>query len=442
MNDTLIATDGTDSIVARTAYHYMPDNLLLTWFNENYRPQYLRDYERTDNRRATFKFGTVADSLPKITVINGPRAGSDLGDLSVIETREGLDSLVYWLRDTVLVNQDSLLVAARYFHTDTLEQLSLRTDTLKLFIKGANRKKKDDKKKKDDGSDTIPEPVKLLEFKPITTQQQELNLPVVFEAAEPIEFIDSAGWRLQKQVDTLWVEVKGARLIQDTAMIRRYNLTMNWEPGARYQFIADSLSIQNIYGECIKAFMHEFTVKQPEDYGNIIFGITDRQFVPDTAAIVVELLDKSDKPVQTRTINPAGEVTFTYLAPDTYYARAFIDLNRNGIWDKGSVTDSIQPEDVFYYPKKLTLRKNWDIDQEWAIFETPVDLQKPNDIKRNKPKDKRPGEYDYGDEEDEENEEDSYYEQGSWGNGSQYNNANRNTNTGTRRGGMQNVRRN
>ena len=443
VTDTLIAAAGTDSIVTRTAYHYMPDDLLLTWFNENYRPQYLRDYERNDNRRATFKFGTIADSLPDITVINGPRAGYKLSDLSVVETREGFDSIVYWLKDTLIVNQDSLLVSARYLHTDTLEQLSYRTDTLKLFLKGANRQKKDDKKKKDD-SDTIPEPVKLLELKLLTQREQELNLPVTFEAAEPIEFIDSGGWRLLKAVDTLWVETKGAQLIQDTAMVRRYNLVMDWEPGARYAFMADSLSIRNIYGEWIKDLRHEFTVKQPEDYGNIIFGITDRHLIPDTANIVVELLDKSDKPVQTRTIDRSGEVIFTFVNPDTYYARAFIDRNRNGIWDRGNLTDSIQPEDVFYYPKKLTLRKNWDISQDWALFEIPVDLQKPNDIKRNKPKDMRPGEYgDYGDGEyDEENPDgEGYYEQGAWGNGSQYNNANR-SNTTTGRGGMQNVRRN
>lgn len=443
VTDTLIAADGTDSIVARTAYHYMPDDLLLTWFNENYRPQYLREYERTDNRRATFKFGTTSDSIPDITVINGPRAGHKLRDLSVIEAREGLDSIVYWLKDTLVINQDSLLVAARYLHTDTLEQLSYRTDTLKLFLKGANKPKKENKKKKE-ASDTLPPPVKLLELKQITMREQELNLPVTFEAAEPIEFIDSAGWRLLKAVDTLWVETKGARLIQDTAMIRRYNLVMDWEPGARYAFTADSLSIMNIYGESIKEFRHEFTVKQPEDYGNVIFGITDRYLIPDTADIVVELLDKSDKPVQTRAIDRSGEVIFTFVNPDTYYARAYIDRNRNGKWDKGNLNDSIQPEDVFYYPKKLTLRKNWDISQDWALFDTPVDLQKPNDIKRNKPKDMRPGEYGYGNDEDNEDnpEDDGYYEQGAWGNGSQYNNANRNNNTGNRRGGMQNVRRN
>lgn len=448
VTDTLVASDGTDSIVARTAYHYMPDDILLTWFNENYRPQYLRDYERTDNRRATFKFGATSDSLPDITVINGPRAGRKLADLSVIEAREGLDSLVYWLRDTILVNQDSLLVEARYLRTDSLEQLSMTTDTLKLFLKGANRNKKNDGKKKKNENDTLPPPVKLLEFKAISPGQQELNLPLTFEAAEPLEFIDSAGWRLEMSVDTLWHPVKNVHLVQDSAMVRRYNVDVKWEPGARYRFTADSLAIRNIYGEWIKDFKHEFTVKMPEDYGNIIFGITDINALglPDSAAIVVELLSKNDQPIQTKPVNEAGEVIFDFVSPDTYYARAFIDRNHNGIWDTGNVADSIQPEDVYYYPKKITLRKNWDIDQEWELTGTPVDLQKPNEIKKNKPKNRDRNaiddqEYDE-DEYDDENGFNTFDNQGAWGNGSQYNNAGRsNSSNGNRgRGGVRNAR--
>ena len=55
-----------------------------------------------------------------------------------------------------------------------------------------------------------------------------------------------------------------------------------------------------------------------------------------------------------KTSQRTGEVIFNFVDPGTYYARAFADRNHNGIWDAGSVVDSIQPEDVFYYPKKLT----------------------------------------------------------------------------------------
>lgn len=433
--DTLRSELGEDSLVVRTAWHYLPDDVLLTWFNENYRPQYLRDYERTDRRRVTFKFGAAMDSLPEIMIVNGPREGKRLGDLSVIETREGFDSIVYWLNDTALVNQDSLIVAANYLKTDSLERLVMTSDTLKLFVKGLKRNK--EKKKKDEEADTVAPPVVLLDFKAVTQAQQELNLPLTFESAQPVARIDSAGWRLEIAVDTLWQRVDGVTMSQDSANIRRFNVAVPWKEGERYRFTADSLAIESIYGEWIKDFKHEFKVKQTEDYGNISFNITD---IPDSLQLVVELLQQSDQPVQTK---PAvnGEVTFSFVAPGAYYARAFVDVNRNGKWDTGSVADSIQPEDVFYFSKKLNLRKNWDIDQEWTLFELPVDEQKPFDIKKNKPKNADRNARRNDDDEDEEADEDTYYDQGAWGNGSQYNNAGR-SNRGSqgRRGGLQSSR--
>lgn len=70
-----------------------------------------------------------------------------------------------------------------------------------------------------------------------------------------------------------------------------------------------------------------------------------------------------------------------------------------------------QPEDVYYFPKKLNVRKKWDVEQSWNVTELPVDRQKPDDIKKNKPKPK-PGEIpEQTDDEDE--EEDEFYIPGS-----------------------------
>lgn len=65
-----------------------------------------------------------------------------------------------------------------------------------------------------------------------------------------------------------------------------------------------------------------------------------------------------------------------------------------------------QPEEVYYYPGTLNLRKNWDVEQSWNIYETAIDKQKPDKIKKNKPK-RRPGdplppEQGQGDEDDDE----------------------------------------
>ncbi|MDE6527662.1 MAG: hypothetical protein K2L78_01270, partial [Muribaculaceae bacterium] len=236
--------------------------------------------------------------------------------------------------------------------------------------------------------------------------------------------------------------------IQDTANIRRYNLDVKWKEGERYRFTADSLAITDIYGKWNKKFVHEFKVKTLEDYGNIIFDITDMAELGDSAAVVVELLTQQDAVVDTASVRN-GSAEFRFVAPGTYYARAFVDANRNGKWDTGNLADSIQPEDVFYYPKKLNLRKNWDIDQEWALFENPVDMQKPEEVKKNKPKTRdrnRNANQRDSDEDDEYYDDDggfgqNYFDDSSWGNGSQYNNARRN-NSSSRRNNASGLRQN
>ena len=47
---------------------------------------------------------------------------------------------------------------------------------------------------------------------------------------------------------------------------------------------------------------------------------------------------------------------------------------------------AIQPDYVYYYPKTINVKKNWDMEQTWNVFETALDLQKPDRIKKNKPK--------------------------------------------------------
>jgi len=142
---------------------------------------------------------------------------------------------------------------------------------------------------------------------------------------------------------------------------------------------------------------------------------------------VVELLEKSDAVrASAKVIN--GKATFPYQHSGDVYARLYIDSNGNGKWDTGVLTDSIQPEEVYYFPKKISLKENWDVEQTWNIYETPLDLQKPLEIKKNKPKTKK-GERNNGPT-DEEEDEDEFGPNGGYGPGgygSGYGNGNRNT---------------
>lgn len=440
--DTLRSSAGEDSVVVRQAWHYLPDDILLTWFNENYRSQYLRDNKRTTQRTIELKFGAPVDSMPRLTVVNGPFAGRELADLAVLESRSSRDSMVYWLRDTALINQDTILLESCYRKTDSLDCLVWQTDTLKMIFrrpktdpekeaKAWEKKLKaiEDARAKGDSialvkalADTVT-PIPFVDLKPTTATTQELNQPVRFEAPEPLSPVGPDDWRLEILNDSVWTRVADASLMPDTATPRALLLTSEWEQGAKYRFMVDSARISNIYGDRNKPILHEFTTKTQEDYGNIYLNITDLAALelPDSVGVMVELLSGSDMVVASAPVNSSGSASFSYVAPATYYARAYIDINGDSLWTTGSMADHRLPEDVFYYPKKLVLRKNWDLEQDWSLLETPVDLQKPDAIKKNKPKTK--GQQTQTDQEEDEYGDGFDSEQGAWGNGSQYNNA-------------------
>lgn len=401
--DTLRASDGKDSLVSRQGVKFLPNNVLLTWFNEGYAAQYLKDYKRPERNRITFDFATKADTLPQITIINGKKAGLDIDEWALLNAGETLDTLEYWINDSVILAQDSILVAARYLRTDTNENLSWTTDTLKLFYKEPKKKKKKDK---DEETDSIPE-VKFLNWTLQAANPQDVNKPLRFLSSQPLAFIDNNGIKLSIKRDTIWESLPSPRILPDTSgYILKYTIPYEWQAGEKYKLEIDSASLIGIYNECNKPYKQEFSVRPIEDYVNLYFNVSGTEL-----PIIVELLDGSDKVVATAPVIE-GKASFNFLLPGKYFARAFIDNNNNGEYDTGKLLDKQQPEEVYYYPKIINAKKNWDIEQSWNIYEQPLDLQKPLQIKKNKPAQKKSGKNEQNQEEEEEEYDefdDEYY---------------------------------
>lgn len=402
--DTLVASDGSDSIVARMATAFAPDDVLLTWFNENYKSQYLAKYERRDHNRIYFEFGAKSDTFPELRFVGGPHDGELIDGYTVLNASVTRDTLDYWITDSSVIALDSIALSATYLRTDTLDQLSWGTDTLNFNIRKSKGKKKEEKQtKKNDGDSTsvdVPT-VTLLKLKIVNNGTVDVFSPISVQAEQPIKSLDNSMVHLEMMVDTLWQPVDMPPLVMADSL-KPMSLTADykWEPGSKYRLTIDSLAITGIYDEWNGKISAEFTVRPLSDYANLTFNISG---LDDPA--MVQLLNNQDKPVKTVAVSNRRAV-ITNILPNTYYARLFIDRNGNGKYDTGNLKEKLQPEDTYYYPKKITLKKNWDVAETWNIYETPVDMQKPLDIKKNKPK-KKKGERDTMTDEDDE----QYYDE-------------------------------
>ncbi|MDE7369420.1 MAG: Ig-like domain-containing protein [Muribaculaceae bacterium] len=410
VTDSLRSTAGNDSIVTRPGVEYLPNDIFMTWFNEDYAAQYLKNNNRTDSTKIELLMATQSDSLPTLTIVNGPLEGTVLDNTNtVLETSLKKDSIVYWITDPNIYSRDTLLVATRYLKTDSTDNLSWVTDTLKFNFR--RPKVKVEKKKKEE-EDTVPPPIPLLEFKFGGGTSQELHRPMTFKAATPVLSINHDLILMEQKIDTNWVKVATPTLSTDPTLNRPCDFTAEyeWEPGGKYRMTIDSMAVTGIYGPYNKKISREFIVKKLDDYSTFTFKLTTDSVATDSVGnedvkYVVELLNQSDMPIATATVE-GNQAYFAFLNEGTYYARAFIDRNGNGKWDTGNVAQLIQPEEVFYYPKKIEIKRNWDVSQSWNLFELPVDEQKPLTIKKNKPK--TTSNDNLNNEDDENNEDDDW----------------------------------
>ena len=376
--------------IDRVGYtHFLPDDIVLRAFNEVMTDRYFLKAERREPESFTL-FYSYGGEMPQVRGLNFQ---SD--DAFIIESTEKQDTITYWLKDTALVNQDTLRVELTYHMTDSLGKLVEQIDTLDILSRISHekrqkdlerereewQKKQDRAKKRGEPYDSIMPPKALaIGVKAPSELDPDKNIPFTFNT--PLANVDTAAIHLYSKHDTLWYN---APLEFNHVRGREYELRGEWRPDIEYSLEIDSAAFVDIYGKVSPPFKQGFKVKSFDEYGTLLLNIPT---MTDTT-IVVQLLDAGDKIIKEVTTNQ-GVAEFYYVSPSTYYVRMYIDSNRNGEWDTGLYSANRQPETVCYFPKEIEIRAKWDFTETWNPLATPVIQQKPAAVTKQKPdKDKK-----------------------------------------------------
>ena len=366
--------------------HFLPDNICLRAFNEVMTDRYYLKAERKEADHFTL-FYTYGDSiLPSITGLN-----FNANNAFIIEPTEHKDTITYWLRDTTLVNQDTLTMALTHHITDTLGTLQLQTDTIKIISKEPYAKRTKDMKKKmeqwqkeqdklkkrGEPYDTLmrPEPLKI-NMAPLGEMDPDQNIWIT--AKKPLNDVDTAHIHLysHQPTDSLWY-AEPYRI--DRKDSQTFVLKAAWKPEMEYSLEIDSAAFQSIYGQASIAIKQGVRVRSLDKYATLLMTLQGMEGKP----VIAQLLDGSDQVVKEATTHN-GQAEFFYLKAGKYYMRMILDENQNGKWDTGDYDADRQPEKVYYYPETIECRAKWDLTLTWNPNARPFNKQKPEQITKQK----------------------------------------------------------
>ena len=378
-----------DTIIRRGFTHFYPDDVVLRAFTVPLTDRYMIKNQRQEPERMDFFFSYGSDSLPKMRGLNFDADSAFIVDASIKK-----DTITYWLKDTALVNRDSLEIEYSYHITDTLGQLVLQTDTLLMVPKISYEKrmkmhekelekwqKQQDKfKKKGERYDSVwtPKPLDIRVTAPSSLTPESYRY---FTMPAPLARCDTSKIHLQAKVDTLWVPQKFDWQPRPQSILS-YRLEAVWTPGTEYQLEIDSAAFESIYGIVNDKMKSTLKCKSEDEFGSLVVKIGG---LPDSTTAIVQLLDKQDGVVKEARTQDDGSAEFYWLSEGKFYLRAFIDRNGNGIWDSGDFYKALQPEEMFYLPKVIEIKANWDITTEWNLNQARLDRQKPLEITKQKP---------------------------------------------------------
>ena len=357
-----------DTIRSIVRTHFIPDNVLLKYFKENKKRQYFIKAERTLPYAFSLFFNAPMTKLPTLKPIDFEWDGK-----YILQKNNTMDSLTYWMTDSLVWKKDTLQFEMSYQKTDSLFRLIPATDTLKIFMRTARSNARNSKDKKESALR-----VKMGQNYPFTTNiagSFEIYQPVIFRFSTPLAQYDLSKISLAQRVDTLLKPLSvNWRQVDSTKMV--YAIDYKWEPEKNYELTVDSAAFTSIYQQTSKKYSGKFKIRSLDEYSSVIMVLEN--FVPNA---VIQILDAKDAVIASKQAQEKGTI-FQYLKPGDYYARLFLDENGNGKWDTGDFSTHKQPEEVFYYPKKMTLMPNWEFEETWDYLKVPLLEQKPKEIRK------------------------------------------------------------
>ncbi|MDY5075889.1 MAG: Ig-like domain-containing domain [Paludibacteraceae bacterium] len=373
--DSLSSVRQIDTILTIQNTYVGPADLMLWFFKEDKQRHYFQRVYRDEPHIIKLQFSAPQDSLPLLRALPPSAMDSTRSDslwtdpwaYTLLQANPTRDTLVYWLTDSLAIRQDSIFLEMTYLKSDSLYNLVPATDTVSAIYRAPRmtQKAKEAQEKK--------ARERKLDLKSNAKDKFEVYDTLSVVAAFPIDSIYTDSIRLYEKQDTLLIDKPFTLLRKD---VMSFQVVAPLQQGKQYELQLDSAAVRDIYGVASDKKKFTLKLKTAEDYSTLLIRLPDYD-----PRIRLQLLSEKDQPVRELPAREEG-TKFEYLAPKTYYLRLYFDLNGDGRWTTGDWITKRQPEPVYYFPAKLTLRANWDFEERFDYLARPQLEAKPRELRK------------------------------------------------------------
>ena len=373
--DSLSSVRQIDTILTIQNTYVGPADLMLWFFKEDKQRHYFQRVYRDEPHIIKLQFAAPQDSLPLLRALPPSAMDSTRSDslwtdpwvYTLLQANPTRDTLVYWLTDSLAIRQDSIFLEMTYLKSDSLYNLVPQTDTISAIYRAPRmtQKAKEAQEKK--------ARERKLDLKSNAKDKFEVYDTLCVVAAFPIDSIYTDSIRLYEKQDTLLID-KPFTLRQKDVM--SFQIIAPLQQGKQYELHLDSAAVRDIYGVVSDKKKFTLRLKTAEDYSTLLIRLPNYD-----PRIRLQLLSEKDQPVRELPAREEG-TKFEYLTPKTYYLRLYFDLNGDGRWTTGDWITKRQPEPVYYFPAKLTLRANWDFEERFDYLARPQLEAKPRELRK------------------------------------------------------------
>ena len=362
-DDTLpVDTIKADSIIAE---HIIPDSV-GKMYSDSLLADSLHVMPDSISRVTT---DTTAHTVEPVTYTYG------LGTAAFCQVNPTHDTITYWLTDSSLIMQDTLIFEMVYQKTDSLYELQWEKDTIRALYRAPRISEKARERMEKNKEKPV------VNFTTNARSPFEIYSQLTINTSTPLRLIENDSIHLYQMIDTI-PKLIPAQLVPADSSYMHWLIRHDWLPDTSYRLTIDSAAVCDIYGSVNNAYKSDFKTRTLDEYSSLIIKIE-----PFDQRGMIQIVDDKDTPIRTARAQQDG-VKFEYLSPKSYYVRMYLDINGDSVWTTGDYQTHRQPEPVYYFSSKLTLRANWDFEETFNYLELPQEEQKPRDITKDAAKKK------------------------------------------------------